>query len=90
MQQNLPPGAVRSYYSLSGRTPPPSKLSTLQPDSEPTVSALKPVLEILKELDTDCALLEAKALMEDPASENAIALRILKGQIEMTARLFGK
>jgi hypothetical protein len=65
-------------------------LSILQPDPERIVSALKPVLEILKELDTDCALLEANALIEDPASENAIALRMLKGQIEMTVRLFSK
>ena len=90
MQQHFPPGTVRSCYTLSGRTPPPSKLSTLKPDLERTVSALKPVLEILKELDTDCAWLEANAVMQDPASGNAIALRILKGQIEMTARLFGK
>jgi len=88
MQQHFPPGTVRSYYSLSGRTPPPSKLSTLKPDLERTVSALKPVLEILKELATDCAWLEANAVMEDPASGNAVALRMLKGQIEMTATVW--
>jgi hypothetical protein len=47
-------------------------------------------LDILKDLDTDCALLEANALMEDATNENAIALRMLKGQIQMTARLFSK
>ena len=90
MQQPFRSDTVSSYYSLSVRTPPLSKLAILQPDLEPAVSPIKPVLEILKDLDTDCTLLEANALTEDPASENAIALRILKGQIETTARLFVK
>jgi hypothetical protein len=98
--QHLRPGIVSDYYSLSGRTcaemsdqeliRPLSKPSIVHLDLERTVSAIKPVPEILKDLDTACALLEANALMEDPASEKAVALRMFKGQIEMAVQLFAK
>jgi hypothetical protein len=98
--QHFRPGTVSDYRSLSGRTcaemsgqeliRPLSKPSIFQLDLERTVSAIKPVPDILKDLDTACALLEANALIEDPTSENAVALRMFKGQIEMAMQLFAK